>query len=86
MTNMPPLKNCPFCNAKQDEDRIYIMTSGSVNNGLHYPDEYSVKCIECRGHGPWQEQQDDAVNAWNGVKKIYDEDGNEVLALVGEQP
>lgn len=83
--HIPTLRNCPFCDAKQADDRIYIMTSGSVNNGLHYPDEYSVKCVECGGHGPWQEEQTDAVNAWNGLKPIYDNDTDElILVPVGD--
>lgn len=57
--NGADVQNCPLCGS----DEI------GLGSGAH---EYWVTCKECYMNGSWCETVEEAVNAWNSLKKVDD--------------
>lgn len=57
--NGSDVQNCPLCGSGEI----------GLGSGVH---QYWVACKECHMNGSWCETVEEAVNAWNSLKKVND--------------
>lgn len=64
MGTRPELRQCPFCGSTGD-DVVLALWMEMLPNGSTFANGAEVRCNNCGGHVD-HEDQDIAVNLWNG--------------------
>lgn len=60
------MKTCPFCGYEHPHIKVKKHYIGIGYYGAKYKNMYSVRCGRCHGRGPLTNNEQTAIEGWNG--------------------